>query len=90
VALPHLRILFDNYPGLPRLTSLWGFAALIRVAGPTILFDTGSNGRVLLKNMAALGHMPESVDLIFLSHAHLFFRAQSRKKPSTLWWRTAR
>jgi 7,8-dihydropterin-6-yl-methyl-4-(beta-D-ribofuranosyl)aminobenzene 5'-phosphate synthase len=69
-APPHLTILFDNYPGLPELTSLWGFAALIRVPGQTILFDTGSNGRVLLNNMAALGRMPESVDLVFLSHAH--------------------
>jgi hypothetical protein len=63
-APPHLTILFDNYHGLPELTSLWGFAALIRAAGRTILFDTGSNGRVLLKNMAVLGHMPESVDLV--------------------------
>lgn len=67
---PYLTILFDNDPGLPGLTSLWGFAALIRVADRTILFDTGSNGRVLLKNMVALGHTPESVDLVFLSHAH--------------------
>jgi len=67
-APPHLTILFDNYPGLPELTSLWGFAALIRVAGRTILLDTGSNGRVLLKKLAVLGHMPGSVDLIFLSH----------------------
>jgi 7,8-dihydropterin-6-yl-methyl-4-(beta-D-ribofuranosyl)aminobenzene 5'-phosphate synthase len=67
---PHLTILFDNVPGLPGLQSLWGFAALIRLAGQTILFDTGSNGRVLLRNMAALGLAPESVDLLFLSHPH--------------------
>lgn len=67
---PHLTILFDNYPGIPGLTSLWGFSALIRATGRTILFDTGSNGRVLLKNMAALGLEPESVDLVFLSHPH--------------------
>lgn len=65
-----MTILFDNYPGVPGLTSLWGFAALIRVADRTILFDTGSNGRVLLKNMAALDLAPESVDLLFLSHPH--------------------
>lgn len=52
------------------MTSLWGFAALIRLAGRTVLFDTGSNGRVLLRNMAALGLSPESVDLLFLSHPH--------------------
>lgn len=66
----HLRILFDNYPGAPGLTSLWGFAALVRAAGRTMLFDTGSNGRVLLKNMAVLGISPGSVDLVFLSHPH--------------------
>jgi 7,8-dihydropterin-6-yl-methyl-4-(beta-D-ribofuranosyl)aminobenzene 5'-phosphate synthase len=56
--------------GVPGLTSLWGFAALIRVAGRTILFDSGSNGRVLLKNMDTLSLAPESVDLVFLSHPH--------------------
>ena len=67
---PYLRILFDNYPGSPGLTSLWGFAALIQAGGRSILFDTGSNGRVLLKNMAALELSPASVDLVFLSHSH--------------------
>jgi len=32
---PHLTILFHNEPGLPGLTSLWGFAALIRFKGRT-------------------------------------------------------
>ncbi|MBK1700079.1 MBL fold metallo-hydrolase [Thiococcus pfennigii] len=67
---PHLTILFDNEPGLPELTTLWGFAALIRLEGCTVLFDTGSNGRVLLRNMATLGLAPETVDLVFLSHPH--------------------
>jgi 7,8-dihydropterin-6-yl-methyl-4-(beta-D-ribofuranosyl)aminobenzene 5'-phosphate synthase len=65
-----LRILFDNYPGTPKLTSLWGFAALIQAGGRFILFDTGSNGRVLLKNMAALKLSPGSVNMVFLSHPH--------------------
>jgi 7,8-dihydropterin-6-yl-methyl-4-(beta-D-ribofuranosyl)aminobenzene 5'-phosphate synthase len=69
-APPHLTILFDNYAGVPGLTSLWGFSALIRAAGRTILFDTGSNGRALLRNMAALDLSPKSVDLVFLSHPH--------------------
>lgn len=67
---PRVTILFDNYPGVPGLSSLWGFAALIRAAGRTILFDTGSNGRVLLTNMGVLGLAAESVDLVFLSHPH--------------------
>jgi 7,8-dihydropterin-6-yl-methyl-4-(beta-D-ribofuranosyl)aminobenzene 5'-phosphate synthase len=67
---PRLTILFDNVPGLPGLKPLWGFAALIELPGRTLLFDTGSNGRVLLRNMAALGAEPAAVDLLFLSHPH--------------------
>lgn len=67
---PSITILFDNEAGTPGLKSLWGFAALIRAAGRTTLFDTGSNGRVLLQNMAALSLDPGSVDLLFLSHPH--------------------
>lgn len=65
-----LTIVFDNYPFRPELTSLWGFAAVIHTSERTILFDTGSNGRVLLKNMAALDINPGTVDLVFLSHPH--------------------
>jgi 7,8-dihydropterin-6-yl-methyl-4-(beta-D-ribofuranosyl)aminobenzene 5'-phosphate synthase len=65
-----LSILFDNYPFHPQLTALWGFAALIRLPQQNILFDTGSNGRVLLKNMKALDIDPSTLDLLFLSHPH--------------------
>ena len=70
MSTPSLTIVFDNYPFRPGLTSLWGFAAVIRLPERTILFDTGSNGRVLLKNMAALGIDPGAVDMLFLSHPH--------------------
>ncbi len=65
-----MTIVFDNVPGLPGLPTLWGFAAVIQTPGSTLLFDTGSNGRVLLKNLAALNRSPESIDLLFLSHPH--------------------
>jgi 7,8-dihydropterin-6-yl-methyl-4-(beta-D-ribofuranosyl)aminobenzene 5'-phosphate synthase len=67
---PRMAILFDNYPGLPGLEALWGFAAFFQMPERTVLFDTGSNGRVLLRNMAALGIEPTSIDLLFLSHPH--------------------
>ena len=67
---PCITIVFDNDPGVPGLTSLWGFAALIEEGDRTILFDTGSNGRVLLRNMADLGLAPDAIDVVFLSHAH--------------------
>jgi 7,8-dihydropterin-6-yl-methyl-4-(beta-D-ribofuranosyl)aminobenzene 5'-phosphate synthase len=68
--LPSMTVVFDNDPGLPELPTLWGFAAVIQVSDCTLLFDTGSNGRVLLNNMVALGLEPASVNLLFLSHPH--------------------
>ena len=65
-----MTIVFDNYPGLAGLGALWGFAAVFQTPSLTVLFDTGSNGRVLLRNMAALGIEPASIDLLFLSHPH--------------------
>jgi 7,8-dihydropterin-6-yl-methyl-4-(beta-D-ribofuranosyl)aminobenzene 5'-phosphate synthase len=70
VVVPRMTILIDNYPGVPGLDALWGFAAVFQMPRLTVLFDTGSNGRVLLRNMAALGVEPASIDLLFLSHAH--------------------
>jgi 7,8-dihydropterin-6-yl-methyl-4-(beta-D-ribofuranosyl)aminobenzene 5'-phosphate synthase len=67
---PRLTICFDNYPGIAGLPTLWGFAAIIEVSGQTILFDTGSNGRVLLGNLTALGWHPSRFDMVFLSHPH--------------------
>jgi 7,8-dihydropterin-6-yl-methyl-4-(beta-D-ribofuranosyl)aminobenzene 5'-phosphate synthase len=67
---PRLTIVFDNVPGRPELERLWGFAAVIEAEGRRVLFDTGSNGRALLRNMAALGYPAESLDMVFLSHPH--------------------
>jgi 7,8-dihydropterin-6-yl-methyl-4-(beta-D-ribofuranosyl)aminobenzene 5'-phosphate synthase len=66
----NLTILFDNEPGREDLERLWGFAALIEARGQRILFDSGSNGRALLRNMQRLGIDPAAVDLMFFSHAH--------------------
>jgi len=67
---PRVTVLFDNRPGVAGLRTLWGFAALVEAGGRMILFDTGSNGRLLLRNMHALGVSPQAVDLVFLSHTH--------------------
>lgn len=64
-----VTILFDNVPGKAALSSAWGFSCLVE--GPSvILFDTGSDGRVLLSNMKALGIDPNIVTTVVLSHAH--------------------
>jgi len=65
-----LSIVFDNYLFRPDLKPLWGFACFIELAGQTLLFDTGSNGRVLLQNMQKMGIDPTRARMLFLSHPH--------------------
>jgi 7,8-dihydropterin-6-yl-methyl-4-(beta-D-ribofuranosyl)aminobenzene 5'-phosphate synthase len=64
-------VIFDNYPCDPRLQTGWGFAAWLEYGERTILFDTGSNGSVLLRNMAALALEPQTIDTVVLSHNHV-------------------
>ena len=64
-----MQIVFDNYNySHPELKSLWGLSAYLEAY--RLLFDTGSNGRVLLNNMKALDIDPEEVDYLFISHSH--------------------
>lgn len=67
---PNLTILSDNYAFTPGLTSVWGFAARLRAGGHTLLFDTGSNGRVLVRNAEALGVDLGAAELVIFSHIH--------------------
>ncbi len=65
-----ITTVFDNFPHTPGLKTLWGFACYIEMPGKRLLFDTGSNGRVLLENMRRLGIPVEKADMLFLSHHH--------------------
>ncbi len=65
-----ITILYDNYTADPRLGADWGFAALVEVGGHTLLFDTGSDGALLLRNMEALEVDLASIEAVVLSHAH--------------------
>ncbi len=65
-----IKVVHDNYPCVDSLRTAWGFSAV--VAGPrkTILFDTGSNGALLLQNMAILQVSPAGIHTVILSHVH--------------------
>ncbi len=69
-----LITVYDNevYPeaSATGLTSEWGFSCLIEVSGERILFDTGGDGSILLRNMGRLGIDPEDLTTIVLSHEH--------------------
>jgi 7,8-dihydropterin-6-yl-methyl-4-(beta-D-ribofuranosyl)aminobenzene 5'-phosphate synthase len=65
-----LYVVFNNLPDKAGLQTDWGFACLIDGLDKVVLFDTGSNGDVLLSNMQRLGLDAEAVEAVVLSHIH--------------------
>jgi 7,8-dihydropterin-6-yl-methyl-4-(beta-D-ribofuranosyl)aminobenzene 5'-phosphate synthase len=65
-----ITITYDNTVFRKDLQSDWGFSALIETNDKKILFDTGSNGSILLSNMQKLGIDPEEIHDVFISHSH--------------------
>ena len=65
-----ITIIYDNESTQQALRPDWGFSCLINAYGSRILFDTGTDGALLLENMKALDIDPASIDELFLSHAH--------------------
>jgi len=63
--------LYDAFgPADERLTHDFGFSALVRYNGKTILFDSGSDADLLKANTEALGIDLRAVDFAVASHAH--------------------
>ena len=60
-------IVFDNYKANEKLESFWGFSCMIN---NNFLFDTGSNGRALVRNMIKMGFDIEKLEYLFISHPH--------------------
>ena len=66
-----ITIVYDNVVYKEGLQADWGFSCLVEIENtPTILFDTGANGSLLLYNMGKLHIDPNSIDEVFISHAH--------------------
>jgi 7,8-dihydropterin-6-yl-methyl-4-(beta-D-ribofuranosyl)aminobenzene 5'-phosphate synthase len=65
-----ITVVYDNNGYDSRLQSDWGFSCLIRGCEKTILFDTGTHGSLLLKNMEKMQVTPEEIDVVVLSHIH--------------------
>jgi 7,8-dihydropterin-6-yl-methyl-4-(beta-D-ribofuranosyl)aminobenzene 5'-phosphate synthase len=63
-------IVYDNYPGPDELKADWGFSCVIQGLEKTILFDTGTDGEILLTNMRQLNLDHAAIDVVVLSHAH--------------------
>lgn len=52
------------------LKRAWGFTALIKYDGKTILFNTGGNEEILKNNFQVLGIKPQQIDAVVISHQH--------------------
>ncbi len=60
----------DREVTTPGLKRGWGFAALIKYDGKTILFNTAGNEDVLRNNFKVLGFKPQDLDAVVISHQH--------------------
>lgn len=69
----YINILFNRGECLEGFISSFGFSALIYnvETGSYILFDTGSDGDVLLHNLSQLGITASDISKIVISHNHL-------------------
>lgn len=66
-----VTIVYDNTVYQRGLKSNWGFSCLVEVEEtPRILFDTGTNGSILLSNMQKLNIDPTTIGEVFISHPH--------------------
>ena len=66
-----VTIIYDNEIYKKGLAADWGFSCLVEVENTgKILFDTGTNGSILLSNMEKLGIDSASIDEVFISHPH--------------------
>jgi 7,8-dihydropterin-6-yl-methyl-4-(beta-D-ribofuranosyl)aminobenzene 5'-phosphate synthase len=72
VTVVTITILYDNNAGGgdEPLETAWGFSCLVEGLEKTILFDTGGDAAILLRNMSALGVDPRDVDVVVISHVH--------------------
>jgi 7,8-dihydropterin-6-yl-methyl-4-(beta-D-ribofuranosyl)aminobenzene 5'-phosphate synthase len=65
-----ITVFYDNNEYDERLETAWGFSCLVEGPEKTILFDTGGDGALLLRNMRTLGIDPKDVDVVVISHVH--------------------
>ena len=63
-----LTLLYDSVSLIQGVQTGWGFACIIEVGETTLLFDTGSDGKILLENMERLGFDPKDIQLLVISH----------------------
>ena len=61
-----VTIIYDNTAYKKELKADWGFSCLVEAFNRKILFDTGTDGNILLSNMKKLGIQPKDIQDIFI------------------------
>ncbi len=69
-AVGKLHVIYDNVSLVRGLEADWGFSCLVEWPDVCLLFDTGADGRMLLRNMQGLGLDIRRVGPVVLSHGH--------------------
>lgn len=65
-----VTIVYDNYRIDERFETAWGFACVVTSGTETVLFDTGGDGNLLLRNMSVADFDPMDIDAVVVSHIH--------------------
>ena len=66
-----VTVLYDNTAHRQECSADWGFACLVEGTDKVILFDAGTKGDILLKNVETLKTDLSKVGAVVISHAHL-------------------
>jgi 7,8-dihydropterin-6-yl-methyl-4-(beta-D-ribofuranosyl)aminobenzene 5'-phosphate synthase len=61
-------IVYDDIAATRAVQAGWGFACVAEVGSTRLLFDTGSDGSVLLGNLERLEIMPREIEMVVISH----------------------
>ena len=65
-----VTILYNNYVSADGIKSDWGFSCILKGTEKTILFDTGTNGELLLENIEKLKIDANDIEVVVISHNH--------------------
>jgi 7,8-dihydropterin-6-yl-methyl-4-(beta-D-ribofuranosyl)aminobenzene 5'-phosphate synthase len=66
----HITVVYNNVGYSDEVEQGWGFSCVVQTSNKTLLFDTGGDGAILLRNMEKLGIAPQEIEAVFLSHNH--------------------
>jgi len=65
-----IRIIYDNFTYKADLEADHGFSCLVEIENRKVLFDTGTDGNILLNNLEKLNINLKTISKVVLSHAH--------------------